>query len=403
MLTCPGVAALKGLFAARPAIVVAAGPTLDGALPVLQTVQRRAVIIAVGQALRPLLRHGIEPEFVVAVDSDPVTLRQYDDLPPHDRTWMVGGINLCPELTASYAERMFGFSHALANIQPWLAEIDALPGSLMVGGTVAVSAIDLAGQMGGDPSFFCGLDLAYRDDGTTHASSTQWDGEREATAHLTRVPGNYQDTVPTSKQFAKYITIMNTHLAQIQRQQAVTFYNATDGGARLEGTRLIRPAAIPERLPAGESPSWQEDIQHARKSYCPPDRDRVRDHVHDLLDELEQVQATCTAGRDHCRALGKPFLPAVRERELLEDLAAVDVQLKGYTQALQFLEGVVSNQCTNILNRQSSADDGSTADGARAGEQLYDKLLAGSELLADKINQSLTDFSHDPPAGAQTA
>ena len=58
ILRMPGVTALKGIFKGRPAIVVAAGPSLEKNLHLLKEAKSKAVIIAVDAALPTLLPAG---------------------------------------------------------------------------------------------------------------------------------------------------------------------------------------------------------------------------------------------------------------------------------------------------------------------------------------------------------
>lgn len=64
----PGVASLEGCCNGLPALILAAGPSLDEILPHIAKLRESCVIIAVDTALRSLLRFGIEPDFLIVVD-----------------------------------------------------------------------------------------------------------------------------------------------------------------------------------------------------------------------------------------------------------------------------------------------------------------------------------------------
>ncbi|QIB27504.1 motility associated factor glycosyltransferase family protein [Caloranaerobacter azorensis] len=59
---------LKDKFKSVPAIIVSAGPSLDKNIRQLKEAQNRAVIIAGGRTLKPLLDNGIKPDIVVSLD-----------------------------------------------------------------------------------------------------------------------------------------------------------------------------------------------------------------------------------------------------------------------------------------------------------------------------------------------
>ena len=67
------VRALSGALTGTPAVICAAGPSLDAALDDLRTYADRAYIIACDTALRPLLTAGITPPVVVGLDRAPST------------------------------------------------------------------------------------------------------------------------------------------------------------------------------------------------------------------------------------------------------------------------------------------------------------------------------------------
>ena len=50
---------MKGLFAGKPALVLAAGPSLDEALKVIPRIRNGFVVISTGTALKPARRAGI--------------------------------------------------------------------------------------------------------------------------------------------------------------------------------------------------------------------------------------------------------------------------------------------------------------------------------------------------------
>ena len=55
LVSCPGIFSLENKLQGVPGILVSAGPSLDKNLPLLKTASKRALIIAVATAFRPLL------------------------------------------------------------------------------------------------------------------------------------------------------------------------------------------------------------------------------------------------------------------------------------------------------------------------------------------------------------
>jgi len=154
-------AALTDLFVGLPAIVVGAGPSLDANLPVLDALQKRALLIAVDTAVRPLLTAGIRPHLVVSVDPSDENARHLSDLPDVSGLWLVGEGSLTPRIFPQFSGRTFVYKVSHHEPWPWLAELGADRAKLETWGSVLTTAFDLARRAGCNPIVFAGADLAY--------------------------------------------------------------------------------------------------------------------------------------------------------------------------------------------------------------------------------------------------
>lgn len=168
--------ALFNQFCDVPAIVVAAGPSLDANLESLRRVVDRALLIAVDTALRPLLAAGISPHLVVAVDPQEVNGRHMMDLPDTSGTGLVAEGSIDTGALSGFRGRTFVFK--VSDHQPWrwLRPFGVDRGVLRAWGSVLTTAFDLSCRMGCDPVVFTGADLAYTD-GCVHCRNTTHEAE----------------------------------------------------------------------------------------------------------------------------------------------------------------------------------------------------------------------------------
>lgn len=157
------VAALTGLMAKRPAIVVGAGPSLDQNLHDIEEVRDRAVIIAADTALRPLLAAGVEPHLVVAVDPAELNARHIAGVNAPNLHLVAEG-SVHPTAFDAFGGRTFFFKVSDHDPWPWLRAAGCDRGLLQAWGSVVTSAFDLARRLGCDPICFAGLDLAFTHD-----------------------------------------------------------------------------------------------------------------------------------------------------------------------------------------------------------------------------------------------
>ncbi|MBX3385663.1 MAG: DUF115 domain-containing protein [Phycisphaeraceae bacterium] len=161
-----GIDDLAGACAGRPALVISAGPGLAACLEALAdpAVRDRCLIVAVQTVLRPLLRAGIRPHFVTALDYSEISARFYEGLTERD----LHGITLVvepkvnPAVTSAFSGRVRCTSDL--NLDRLLGpELAAQRQRLEQGATVAHLAYYLARHCGCDPVGLIGQDLAFTD------------------------------------------------------------------------------------------------------------------------------------------------------------------------------------------------------------------------------------------------
>jgi len=261
------VSRLAGAFPGTPAVVIAAGPSLDRSVDQLRQVRERAILIAVDTALRPLVTAGIEPHFVVGVDPSPMNATHLAEAVPRD-TWLVAEGSLDPAALAPFGGRSFVFRVADHHPWPWLRSIGVERGMLAAWGSVVTSALDLATRLGCDPIVFTGVDLAFTGD-RPYCAGTTWDDEWTRAAvcgqpihllwrqamlrwHLvqtTDLRGRPTTTAPHLLAFRDWL------LQQTSAQRGRRFINASEGGI-LFGERI---ETIPLARALGASPSLSQD------------------------------------------------------------------------------------------------------------------------------------------------
>ena len=161
LINTQGIRNFAGVFSAVPALVAAAGPSLDEVLPYIPALYERCLIISVDTALRALLRTGIEPDFVVVVDPQYWNARHLDFC-KSPGSCLVTEIGVYPSVLRH------PFEHRLlcSSLYPLgsFLEKDLDPkGRLGAGGSVATTALDFALHLGAQPVYIAGLDLAYPD------------------------------------------------------------------------------------------------------------------------------------------------------------------------------------------------------------------------------------------------
>ncbi len=155
------VQALSDTYRGVPAIVAAAGPSLDSALPALAELRDRAVVFAVDTALRPCLTAGITPQFVVGADPSTANARHFQWLPECANTWLIAESALDRSATQVFDGRTLFFRVSRHHPWPWLQQWGCDAGQIDMWGSVLTAAFGAAVLAGCDPIVLVGADLAF--------------------------------------------------------------------------------------------------------------------------------------------------------------------------------------------------------------------------------------------------
>ena len=142
-----------------PAVLLAAGPSLDCVLPSLKEVQARAITIAVDTALRACLRAGVQPDFVVLTDPQYWAYSHIAGLSAPESI-LIAESAAYPSVFRFNCKEIVLMS-SLFPLGKYFEERLGKKGQLASGGSVSTSAWDFARAIGCKEIYAAGLDLGY--------------------------------------------------------------------------------------------------------------------------------------------------------------------------------------------------------------------------------------------------
>lgn len=161
-LTFPGVGRMFGRFAGVPAVIVAAGPSLEKNAALLAGVRDRFLVISVDTSFRQLVARNIRPHIVLA--ADPSYLNSLDFVGVENETGVVLAVE--PMTHPDIIEQFRGPKMAMTfggGLQSLTEPFREPTGKVVCWGSIATTAFDLARSCGCDPIVFVGLDLSFQD------------------------------------------------------------------------------------------------------------------------------------------------------------------------------------------------------------------------------------------------
>jgi hypothetical protein len=172
IISCPGVNVFFNGFENIPAIVVAAGPSLNQSLDFIRRNAVRSIIISVDTSYKILMNNGIEPHFCVSVDPQVVNARYFEgDI--EGRTIMVADPTIHPSVFRLYKGKKV-LTGMVFQMMKWINDVTGEKGELAYGGSVSTNAYDFAKMIGASPIILIGQDLAFSG-GYAHARGSYLD------------------------------------------------------------------------------------------------------------------------------------------------------------------------------------------------------------------------------------
>ena len=241
-----------------PALLVAAGPSLDELRPHIKALSERALVIACDTALRFLAYNGVIPHFAVSTDAQFWNYLHIAGLPPDflKNITLIAESAVCPlALNAPFKSR-FLFASLYPTAKAVEAQVDP-KGALGAGGSVATSAWDFARFTGAPGIWAAGLDLAFPGYRThykgavfeerIHAASTRFSPAETQSALALRGGGLFRAVSAdggktlTDKRLSLYAAWFEN---AVKNAPQISAHRFSGQGLSIKGIRLCAPESL---------------------------------------------------------------------------------------------------------------------------------------------------------------
>ncbi|WP_427338109.1 motility associated factor glycosyltransferase family protein [Caloranaerobacter sp. DY30410] len=388
---------LKDKFKDVPAIIVSAGPSLDKNIKELKKAQGKAVIIAGGRTLKPLLDNGIKPDIVVSLDPGKgayeVIKENLDKEFP-----LVTTVISQSDIIREYKGKKY-FSNVLECVELINYLIYKKIDRISQGGSVANMSLSLADYMGCNPIILIGQDLAYTD-GKIHAqnSTYEFDGNNENLGKdLIEIEDIYGNRVYTSKVWLSFLRWFELY---IRKNTEKEYIDATEGGAKIKGTKIMtlkeaiekyctEEANIAERfLNTDDSHSDCEKITYSLK------------RLKELRKNLMKVKKKSMLGIK----FSKKMLEYYRDNKehdinnILKTLDEIDEDIKKYKLMTMGIYHLISPVLLQIYHKKEFRENTNETEkekGIRLAKKsyaLYEGIKDSIEQVIPLIDECIEDF-----------
>ncbi|EHJ7737318.1 motility associated factor glycosyltransferase family protein, partial [Campylobacter coli] len=343
------------------AIVVSAGPSLTKQLPLLKACQDKAVIFCADGALSMLEKEGIVPDYVTNLDFTDLAMKFFQN---KENKTSLNILSCATHPNVAHSLKAENCMIVLRNKALYQRFNFNDFGYIDTGTHVSHFSYTLALALGFKNIIMIGQDLAFDEEGNSHSKGFDF-GEKfsgEENIDKLKIPAYAgKGEVLTHTTWNDY-RIKLEYLFACNDQKA-KFYNATEGGARINFTEELSFKECCEKLLTKEKPKFE-----LPKSLTKNRSDKL------LVKFKEKIQ------KDQENA--KRFLDdALALKQILENILSKDFILP-----LEFLEKVYQN----IENFNHSLDE---------DEFIQDETLRGAfayrgKMIADVLKLHIQDKTH---------
>ena len=266
IIESPGVNVLFDRFTHVPAVLAAAGPSLEKNIESIKSICNQAVIACVNTAYPILRRHGIIPHIVFTMDHQERNVRSFQDDSEAPGSFLITDPRVNPQIIRHFMPNVFFASwrsttEILGDPQPldqipvpkmsgnaiymWLQELTGEKGDVFGPGSVAVVGFHILARMGCTPIILAGQDLAFTDN-KTYADGTIFDDKKmpqdaDAAHYVRSTDGGM---VPTSETLYLYRQLLEHEIARFN----VPVINCSTG-AVINGTITSTIESLVPQMP----------------------------------------------------------------------------------------------------------------------------------------------------------
>jgi hypothetical protein len=369
-----------------PVIIVASGPSLNKNASILSKAKGKALILAVDSSVKYLTHFGVTPDFVVTVDV--VKLLSHFQNPVAMNSPMFASVMASPKVLEINTGRKIFFDDK--KLLKELMNIECPDANIIGAGSVATSAFELAIYLGAKKIILVGQDLAFEGN-ASHAMGETLQ-EEYSTEYSKLIEGNNGSMVRTRYDWYKYLCWFNERIAKYDG----TVINATEGGAKIQGTTIM---TLDEAIQVYCNKEYSSDslfYELDKKKDNVIDSNFVRTSIEYVRKQLKDASIILDEAIDIVKRL------IMENEKTLEE----SYRMKGFTKRLLEINSVINQRSINHLLEQFTYSTTMKEyqnlfvhfkDKQKNRENVYKKTLkvyesmkAGAEKMEAKLSEQLS-------------
>ncbi|MEL5900616.1 6-hydroxymethylpterin diphosphokinase MptE-like protein [Clostridium sporogenes] len=279
------------IFKGKTAVIVSAGPSLNKNIHLIEKLKEKAIIFAVGSAIKILDSKGIVPHFRVAIDGFPAENKIFNNIHTNASALMFTN-QLYYEILPEYKGDKIRYILESEYLGKYIYKKVHIPfREFLSGASVANGTLNFLCELGCKRIIFMGQDLSYTEEGL-HAKGLST--EKEDKKWIEKQKYTVVENIYGEKVYAidAYLQMKYAMEATVKRYSNIEFLNATEGGLGIDGTENVKAQQVlDEKLKEEENIEIKEEIQYIlsdeniKKEY----NEKIKQGLYIMKEELLKV------------------------------------------------------------------------------------------------------------------
>ena len=305
----------------KVAVIVATGPSLQKQLPLLKKIEDYVTIISVDASFPVLIKNNIRPDIVTTLERTEATAFFYEKTTKEQQD---GSIFLLASLVHKKLIKEIEGGEKVIAMRPhdWAKYYGFDDyGYVGYGMSAANMAYDLSIDMGFKNVILIGQDLSFASDGKSHTQDHVYgeNDEQNPTVKKQKEDNIVPETIQISAYGGKGL-VNSTHIWKMflnnyeikiaENKDNMDVYNATEGGARIDGTIELSFKDVIEKLVDFSNKKEKIILQYPTKEQTKNNIDLAYNKLLDILKYSFKVQ----------KRVEKSFLVVAKASDELERL-----------------------------------------------------------------------------------
>lgn len=365
-----------------PAVVVAAGPSLENNIEVLKKMKGKALIVAVDTALRYLTEQGMKPDLAITVDAKkPIHLFDSEDIRKLMLVSDCSGNHQAVELLSGQKLIFSGGNYVYYKKVFALKEREF--GFLKNGGSVATVAFSLLREWGFRRIVLVGQDLALAPD-KVHAGKDDVDLHK-LNGNKIAIKGYYGDTVYTTWDYNEYRRWFER---MIEEENCPEVINATEGGAKIKGAIQMPLQKVLDTYCTREF-DFEKAIEEVPPTFTEEDRPKLLAMWEESVKNIEKLKRNFKEGihliEDEIRLISRGSYTKGNIRNIHKKLNKIFEECDSYME-IQFIDSMVAEKEERILDDIYEMEESNDEEHCRLLEKLKTYLLS-MQNVTDEVRE----------------